>query len=378
MRLLVLMQGHAASDHPGFHDGFNRLVREGVLTYYEAIPYWGFAAEFGWQALYQHAFERAQAIAADAIFLQFFHGEIPSPAQFIKRVKGIPSAPLVFSSCGDPFGQYAKRLPLSMIEASRFSDVSFYTGMGHIAQQAVAAGAKNVLLMPHGCCQVRFGSIDNARIEEPEYDIVFIGSRISSRNPFSPLFRSGRARLNMVTALQQRYGKRFALFGQNWEGFLSWRGSIKFDRQVDTYRKARLIIGGYPNVFADYYTSDRPFIAMTSGIPFLDQRVARIDRFFKDGEHWYLYDDFNSMIRLIDKLLDEDQSILRQQAETTTTLIREKHTQYHRVREMVEIVASLRDGRMKGNKVLPPVFSYFLPDIDQSSERKYSTFKWIS
>jgi len=378
MRLLVLMQGYATSDHPGFHDGFNRVVREGTLTHYEAIPYYGFAGEFGWPALYEHAYERAKAIAADAIFLQFFHGDIPSPAQFIQKVKGIPSAPIVFTSCGDPFGRFAKRLPYSMIEASRFSDVSFYTGMGHIAQKVVSAGANNVLLMPQGCCQVRFRSENSTQFEKPEYDIVFIGSLIFSRNPFSPLFRSGRARIEMVKLLQRRYGKRFALFGKNWGGFSSWRGSIEYDRQIATYRKARLIVGGYPNIFADYYMSDRPFIAMMSGVPFLDHKVPRIDRIFKDGKHLYLYNDFNSMISLIDMLLKEDQSILRQRAKETALLIQEKHTQYQRVREMIKIAGSLRVGKLNKKKVPPPIFSFFLPDTDQASERKYSILKWSS
>jgi hypothetical protein len=100
MRLLVLYQARdAVHDQPGYHDGFQRLVAEGVLGMHGAIAYYGIAESRGWSALWTEAHELAARIQADAIFLQFFHGPIPDPSSGIRRLKELPSRPTVFHSC---------------------------------------------------------------------------------------------------------------------------------------------------------------------------------------------------------------------------------------------------------------------------------------
>ena len=54
MRLLLLMQGNRVEDHPGVDDAFRRLLKEGVLKAYDVIPYYGFAEQHGWEALWTH------------------------------------------------------------------------------------------------------------------------------------------------------------------------------------------------------------------------------------------------------------------------------------------------------------------------------------
>jgi len=81
LKLLVLYQARdAARDHPGYHEGFCRLVAEGALEAHRAIPYYGVSEEQGWDWLWRFAYEAARDMEADAIFLHFFHGgAVPRP-----------------------------------------------------------------------------------------------------------------------------------------------------------------------------------------------------------------------------------------------------------------------------------------------------------
>jgi hypothetical protein len=130
---LVLYQARdAAAGHPGYYEGFERLVAEGVLSAHAAIPFYGVAEERGWNGLWAEAERTARSMQADAIFLQFFHGAMPNPAEGILSLKKLPSSPTLFTSLGDPYGRWTKRVPESFRVASALADVSFLTGMGGI------------------------------------------------------------------------------------------------------------------------------------------------------------------------------------------------------------------------------------------------------
>src|ERR1017187_2078685 len=229
MKLLVLYQARdAVQDQPGYHDGFQRLVAEGMLAMHEALPYYGVAESRGWSALWTEAYELAARIQADAIFLQFFHGSIPDPFSGIQRLKELASRPTVFTSLGDPFGRVTKTVPKCFSAASALSDISFLTGIGYVGRQLIASGSKNLVLMPNGCCQVRFSSRRPGVLAPPEFDLAFVGSRIRSRNPLSHFYWVSRKRVDFVKAATKRYGKRFGLFGKGWEGNPSWQGPIAY------------------------------------------------------------------------------------------------------------------------------------------------------
>jgi hypothetical protein len=133
VRLLVLYQARdAAADQPGYYEGFERLVAEGVLSAHTAIPVYAVAEAEGWNGLWAEAERIARSIQADAVFLQFFHGAMPDPTEGILRLKNITSGPTLFTSLGDPYGRWTKRVPQSFQVASALADVSFFTSMGRI------------------------------------------------------------------------------------------------------------------------------------------------------------------------------------------------------------------------------------------------------
>lgn len=369
MKLLVLYQAHnSAIDQPGYYQGFEQLVAEGRLDAHAAIPYYGVAHREGWDAMWAQAVHTAENMEADAVFLQFFHGHMSDPAPGIERLRRLPTAPAVFSSLGDPFGRWTNRIPRSFRIASRLSDLSFMTSMGYLAKQLESWGSHNLVLMPNGCCQARFAGAPSMLSEtEPEFDVAFIGSRMRSRNPAGHFFWMARKRVEFVSACVKRYGKRFGLFGKGWQGCSSWQGPVPYASQQDTYRRSSVVLGGMPNAYNDFYTSDRVFIAAASGVPLVDYRVKGVGRILEDGVDWWLACSIPEMLQRADDLLELSLADRQALGQTARQRILKSHTQYHRCREMVEIVKDLTAARRSGNKAKKPVLS-FLPTQEASGD----------
>jgi hypothetical protein len=377
MRLLVLYQAHdAVRDQPGYYDGFERLVTEGVLEAHVAIPYYGVAEERGWRALWDETYAATRKIDADAVFLQFFHGPIPDPTVGITHLKGLPSKPAVFTSLGDPFGQWAKRVPRSYRIASKLADVNFLTGMGYLARQLARQGARNLVLMPHGCCQVRFSTMLDQTEYSPDFDVVFIGNRISSKNLLSHFFWTAQRRREFVALITKQYGDRFGLFGHGWMGNPSWQGPIPYDRQHSIQRRGAVVLGGMPNGYHDYYTSDRVLISIASGIPFVDYRVAGVDLLFHPGRDWWLASDIQGMLRWCDHLLSLSQAERLRLGSCAREHILAFHTQYHRCREMVDIVRGLRAVRSRGMTAARPQLSFLRQETHPSLAYPAAVVNW--
>lgn len=361
MKLLVLYQGRVAErDQPGYHEGFCRLVSEGILEAHAAIPFVGVAEEQGWAGVWQEAYNVVQAGGVDAVFLQFFHARMPDPTPAIERLLALPSKPTVFTSLGDPYGRWTNRVPGEFRAASRLSEVTFLTGMGYLAEQLVGGGTKNAVLMPHGCCQVRFTGALQRDLYKPEFDVAFIGSRMTAPNPFGHFVRAGRRRDQFVRAMTKRYGRRFGLFGGGWDGNPSWQGRVPYVEQQDAMRRAKVVMGGLPNAYYDYYTSDREFIALASGVPFVDYRERGLSQLFRDGSEWWLSGDIDGMMARADGLLAlPERERVEKAAETRERVLRE-HTQYHRCREMIRIVKEVRRARLTGQRARAPKLSFLL------------------
>lgn len=377
MRLLVLYQARdAATDQPGYYHGFEQLVSEGLLDAHAAIPFLGVPERKGWSGLWDEAEQTATALQCDAVFLQFFHAEMPDPTDGIQRLKKLPGRPTIFASLGDPYGRHTKRIPKSFQIASALADVSFLTGMGYVAEQLKRHGSRNLVLMPHGCCQVRFSSELKTSEPELEFDVAFLGSRIYSRNPASHFFWVGRRRSEFVAALTRRYGKRFGLFGNGWEGNVAWQQPVAYARQYEAYRRAAVAVGGTPNANHDYYLSDRPFIAIASGVPFVDYKVCGVDRILSSGVDWWLANDITSLIRQCDQLLELSQAERTRLGQRARDRVIESHTQYHRCKEMVDIVCALKAARVGGKKSPPPTLSFLTPGNNGALTQPPAVVAW--
>jgi hypothetical protein len=376
MKLFFLMQGRCVREMVGVDESFKRLLSEGMLTGYEPLPYYGSAEEIGWPATWERALNQIRQMQADVVFLQYFHGPIPDPTGFIQAVKALPWHPTVVSSSGDGFGRFTRRPPASLRIASRLSDLTFATQMGGVARDLVRAGAHRFTLMPNGYCPVRFHDDLNPAHHDAEFDVVMIGNQWRNMNPTHFMFYARMQRYRQVAALSKRYGKKFGLFGQGWEGVPGARGAIPYDQQVAVMRRARVVVGAFPHSAMDYYTSDRAQIAMRSGIPYVEFHMPRTERLFVDGEHWHLARSIRGMLAQCDRLLglgDADRLALGARAAAHMVA---GHSQYHRCRLMVQIIGQVRAATLAGTRPALPRFDFFAPGIPLESEWPYAALGW--
>lgn len=368
IRLLVLFQGNTLNDHPGYHDGFQKLQDEFILDAYCTIPYYGFTKEHGWEELWVEAERIIRLNCINAVFLHFFHDQnIPDPTKGIKRILACPSNPTIFTSLGDPYNILLNPVPDSYKQSSILSDINFMTSMGRLANGLARQGTKNLIFMPHGVCQKRFSSSLDKENYNPDFDVVFVGSRILSRYIIGSSSWYGFWRDKLVNLMTKRFGSRFALFGLNWAGNPSWRGPVPYDSQNETVRRSRVQIGGYPNSTNDYYTSDREFIALASGIPFVDYFVPGVECMFKDGKDWWLGKNFGEMLKHIENLLNISDNKRLEIGDRVRNEILAHHTQYHRCQQMIEIVSNYRDQKLAGNKADLPVLPYLRYKLSKDS-----------
>lgn len=375
MRLLFLIQGHKVEDHIGFHDGCLRLLAEGHLHAYRPLPYFGTAATHGWDGCWEQALRLAREIDANAVFLQHYHGAVPNPTKFIKAVRALPSRPLVAVSSGDSFG-YPFCTPHSLRRAASAADITFVTEAGGYARALARHGARRVVLMPTGCCQVRFSRPLDRAAWAPDSDLVFVGNLLSVRNPFRYALPAARRRHALVDALWRRYGKRLAVYGHGWDHLPSARGPIAYGQQHDAMRRSRVVVGGYPGGYHDYYMSDRVPTAISSGIPFIDYHIPRVDRIFRDGEHWFLHRDAAGLLALCDRLLDWSDAERLSFGQRAATMILDHHTHYHKMRDMVKIMADLAAALAAGRTPALPHLDFFLPEVDQVGEARHAVVNW--
>jgi len=378
-RLLVLFQGETLAAHPGYHEGFQRLQSEGFLADYRAIPYYGFTREHGWPALWDEAARQVREYGINAVFLQFFHGSpIPDPTAGIQQLLTCPTKPTLFTSLGDPFGIILRPVPKSYMMASRLAHLNFMTSMGLIAKQLARSGVNNLILMPHGACQVRFSAPLILTSYNPEFDVVFIGSNMRSRWLVGSASWYGVSRKRLVAKLTRRFGSRFGLFGKGWEGHPTWQGAINFDKQHEAIHRSRLQIGGYPSTGSknDYYLSDRPFIAMAAGIPFIDYWVPGVERMFAHGSEWWLGRSLDEMVNHVERLLQLSDDARLAIGGRARQEILSNHTQYHRCMQMIDIVSRNRIMRLSGKNADPPSLPFLRFDADPKSGPCPAVVNW--
>jgi len=377
MRLLALWQGRANDDQIGFHRACEKLVREGFLEAYEGLPFLSADGMGPTNPVYQHAVARATELRADCVFLQYFHyRNIPDPELMIRAFRKLPSDPTILTSSGDSFGTWTRRIPYSLRRASQFGDITFMSGMGPMADLLVKGGGKNVCLMPHGFCQERFPAQEVPENKNFLWEVTCVASNYRVRNPFSYLYAHKKLRIQQIRELNRRYGKRFALFGKGWEGFPCWKGPLPYAEQASLFRQSRVVVGGHPGGSMDYYLSDREFIALAAGCEFLEFWTPRIERIFRPGEHWHLYRNNQEMIDLIDKLLDGSTRENQERLQATVKYMMEKHSNYHRLKEMLCLAEEYREAR--GLKMhYRPELKLFLPEVPWAEEKQHALKGWV-
>lgn len=375
--LTVLLQGVVPEDQLGLHRGFEQLEASGELASYSAFPYRSLRSAFEWGQYFAAVLEHMRSTGSTALLCQFFHSpDIPDPRPFLEEVARLPQRPVIATSCGDGFGSMLWPPPESLARACSRSDISFVTAMGGLAEKLHKAGARRITLMPLSACDERFG-LRPAAVEtvEPEFDVVFIGSRPGGRNPTKGLYWSGKKRSAAVERLNKRYGSRFGLFGHGWAGLRAWQGPSAFADQVAVCHRGLVVYGGYPGSLSDYYASNRPFIQALSGRPVVDHYVPRVDTLLAEGSEWILARDTDETVRLIDQLLETPTTAV-DIGSCGARAVAARHMDSHRTALMVSIMSEVYNARIQGREATCPPLDFFHAGVDVPSQMMAAVKAW--
>lgn len=360
MNILVAYQGVGESDHPGVFKAFESLLGEGRVGRHVPFFWRSNRTPGDWDNFWSQLSECIVAERIDWVLLHQFHDRDIMIGDGLRRVKAAAPGVRIATSLGDPFCRFTHRVPLSFVEAARASDLVFLTGLGYLARQLGRAGVRNIVWMPLGYCDVRFGKTQPVPSADRE-GIVFVGNRRLGRNPSHELFWNGLKRIRLVKALSRRYGRRFHLYGKGWDGLVSARGVLPFDRQGEIYGGAKVVFGGYPGVTYEYYTSNRHFIAMSEGAVMVDYRVKGVEEFLKPETHWLLYGNESELYEQIDGVLNDGDGEMM--AERGRAYVREHFSKKKLMSDMVNLWSEFDQGRSESGEAPPPVLPYVLPEF---------------
>jgi hypothetical protein len=377
--VVLVLQGSAPEAHPGIIDGYERLRRQGAVSEISVFPVFGpqgvVRGDIFWDAVIQQANDQEASLV---VFQSYHSRALPDPRPAMRRLHRLRSHPFLVSTLADPFmNAYLGRpsIPRSFLQAAEESDLVTLTSMGALVKKVSEYTAAPIMLLPLSACQVRFGSAEGMLSDqEKAYDVVFVGSRNSSRNPLRPYHWFGKRRSRLVDNLSKRYGKRFAVYGSGWDHLPSACGCVPFVQQANAVCSARLVVGGIPFSRERYYASNRPFIQMTSGVPIVDVHVPGVETLLQDRVHWLLSAEAKLM-ETVEEVLAWTPDARAAMGRAAAKYVLSRHTQAHRVATLVENVRRLRAWRDAKTPVRPHM-PFFHDDVDMSTEMPHATRNW--
>src|SRR5690606_15790052 len=123
--------------------------------------------------------------------------------------------------------------------------------------------------------------------------------------------------------------------------------------------RGRVVVGGYPGSWCDYYTSNRPFMSLLSGVPTIDYHVPHVDTLLADGVDWLLMPRSASITDVTDRLLEASEDERTAIGAHGAATVRRKHMSTHRARSMVRILTDLREDLLAGRSPRLPELDYF-------------------
>jgi hypothetical protein len=138
-----------------------------------------------------------------------------------------------------------------------------------------------------------------------------------------------------------------------------------------------VVVGGVPYSPARYYTSDRPFNQIMSGVPFVDLAVEGVETILRDGEHWQLSDSIAGVADRVDDLLCRPDSVRIELGETAASFVADNHTQVHRLKWLFMTLDSLRQSILAETRPSIPSLDFLLPEARTSRQAELATRGWL-
>jgi hypothetical protein len=208
---------------------------------------------------------------------------------------------------GDACGPRANRVSRAMRALASECSILATTGLGRLARNYRALGARRVLYTPSCAETQRFGT-PWVPTKHRRLDAVLIGNRLPglTRRLHLP---ANVERERLVRRIGRLLGSRFEVYGANWTGACA-RGRVPYELQETVQRQAWLGIN-WDNVRGvPYYFSDRLPVSLLSGVAQITSYQPGYEHLFRDGEHLVFARTLDEVVDRLDFLLSQPASVL--------------------------------------------------------------------
>jgi len=286
MKVLLLLNG-TEGWQTGIEDGFSHLKSTAVIEALEWLYFEDLSRRIGVQDTLEKVKERCQAFQPDLIVI-FHIGKFPVTDEFISKLKGLASQPILAYDEGDMYGTWAKPITKSMKVMMRQADVVSLRGLGGIYEQ-ISVMNDRIIYTPHHADIARFDK-EPYLLPERKNKLVLIGNKVKPRL-FSSIRRlpGAREREEFVKAMGSAFSKNFVLHGNGWDGFVGNQGSVEFQEQLDVYRESWITVAyeHYPEI--SYYFSNRLPLALMAGSLYVCHYHKGYENIFKDCDFIFFF-----------------------------------------------------------------------------------------
>ncbi len=286
---------------------FEAMAARGELAAYEVYSFLHeYRAGRASHLIHAEIVEVARSMQPEVLLWQHV-SEFPVDEASLRALKAAcPGMVLVYHE-GDACGPWANRVSASMRTLVRHADVVATTGLGRLARNYRALGARRVVYTPSCAETERFGTPWMPTYRR-RLDAVLIGNRLPglSRRLRLP---GNVPRERLVRKLERMLGSRFEVYGANWTG-PSARGRSAYDQQELIQRQAWLGINWDNVADVPYYFSDRLPVSLLSGVAQVTSYQPGYEHLFRDGEHLAWAYTVDEVIDRVDFLLSQPPGVL--------------------------------------------------------------------
>jgi spore maturation protein CgeB len=302
MKLLVMLNENSAGAHDDVYRAIDNCIHKGIISEKYIYP---FLAKLSVGAKEKEVLNEilnfCKSYLPDLI-LWMHTGKFNISKNIIREIRNLKSGPIMGYWDGDIYQSLFQSVPNEVLNLSAECDVIFLQGFGDMSRKMEAKGCKDIRFVPAFGDEKRFYPIKNSK---KEYDIVMIGNYITSRNPFRITLPGTKFRKEIADAFSERYGNKFAVFGNNWKGSYA-KGIVPYFEQHKIYSKSRVAFSINSNS-GKYYFSDRLPIAMLAGIPIIQNYEEGFDELFKDCKELRIFKSIEEVLLHCEELLNKSE-----------------------------------------------------------------------
>jgi ASC-1-like (ASCH) protein len=365
VKVLYLPYEKQLGTQSAFRNAFYYLNKTNEISEFNIYPFLIRARELSsWEDMQRELIEVVQFHQPDFIFWEI-HGAGYINKKTIEKIYSINKAVYICQWNGDI---RSKPIP-EMVALGKLIDVTYLSGSGQIEEYR-NNGIKNVRFFPHFIDSFDRKEVDKPLPKERDYYVTMIASIVKPWRLVKPKVMPGQfERIRLAITLKKKFGKNFGLFGPNWHYYVkSPEGRLPFNKQFEVIRNSYCSIGTNNFNSISHYMSDRPFIAMATGVPHVNREIPGMADFFENGKHCLFFKNPKEGRKQVEKILENPQYYEKHTGKKGRELIFQKHTALNRVRLMINDYLTYKK-QTKTEEIQFPDYDFFL-DYKQTTLSK--------